>query len=64
MGTRRIDTIKGPNGEVDVIYDSVNAEFVCKLRGKPVADYYTDDRDDAIGTAKLMAGQEPDIRYQ
>ena len=51
-----IDKITGPNGTVRVLWSSEDREFICKLVGKPDADYFTDDETDAKRTAELMAG--------
>ena len=34
--------------------DNETLEFVVKLVGAPLADYFTTDKDDALGTAELM----------
>lgn len=44
-------------GRVKVYRNAPMQEYVCKLPGRPEADYFTDDRDDAMATARAMDEQ-------
>lgn len=61
---KRIHTEQHGERIVHVEYNDSFDEYRCRLfvygESRPQADYFTDDRDDAIGTAKLMAkAQQP-----
>lgn len=43
------------NGSRTVKVYKTELEYEVRLAGRPQATYYTDDYDDAVGTAKLMA---------
>jgi hypothetical protein len=54
---RKITSIQNPTNQekVATIYRDPDAgEFVVVLKGRPAADYFTSDREDAEGTAKRM----------
>lgn len=55
-------TFNGSTGMTKIFWDTEWEEYRVKLwaggKRKPLADYHTDDRQDAIDTAKLMV-EEP-----
>lgn len=62
MTRRLIETIEGPPGlknQVRVMFDIDWNEYICCLfhDGKHIepADAYTDDKEDALATARLMS---------
>jgi hypothetical protein len=59
MTFRKIETITRPGVEVVVGYDASVREYRCRLieNGKPQepADYFTNDKADAMATAEMMA---------
>lgn len=46
------------NTDVKVYRDAEYDEYVVKVKGKPAASYHTDDKQDAINTANLIAASE------
>lgn len=55
MGKRRLVTWEGSANQRALIYrDPEWNEYVVKLPGKPEADYFTDDFEDARATARAM----------
>jgi hypothetical protein len=57
MARRKISRVVNPSNseKVATIYRDPDAgEFVVVLKGRPAADYFTPDRDDAEGTARKM----------
>lgn len=56
MAQRKLKTFEHDGKSVGVYKDSETGEFVAKLKGRPQADYFTNDLDDAVGTAKKMVG--------
>lgn len=59
MTYRKIATVTRPRVEVVVAYDASVREYRCRIVAdktqNPDADYFTNDKDDALATAKLMA---------
>lgn len=59
MARKLITSVHDRNRTVKVYYDSNYDEYVARLYMDGAlyapADYFTDDRDDAIETARLMA---------
>jgi len=59
MTYRKIATVNRPRVEVVVAYDASVREYRCRIVAdkaqQPDADYFTNDKDDALATAKLMA---------
>lgn len=58
---RLVETITGPKGTVRIYYESHSKEYLCIYRKSPESQgntYYTDDKQDAITTAKFMTGAE------
>lgn len=53
---RLIRTFSNEKAEVKIYKD--DGEFICKLSGNPAADYFTDDWQDAEGTAKHMLAEQ------
>jgi len=53
---RLIRTFSNDKAEVKIYKD--DGEFVCRLTGNPAADYFTDDWQDAEGTAKHMLAEQ------
>lgn len=56
---RLIQTISGTAGTAKAYRDSENGEYVVRFTGRdgarrPDADYFTDDKSDALGTARAM----------
>ena len=51
---RLISTIGIADPVGKVYYRSEDREFVCRVPGRPEADYFTDDKDDAMHTAWAM----------
>ncbi len=45
---------KQVSDKATVYWDAEWQEYIVKLKGNPNADYYTDDKADAYGTAKEM----------
>ena len=46
------------NADVKVYRDAEWDEYVVKVKGKPEASYHTDDKQDALATANIMAASE------
>ncbi|MGC3025850.1 hypothetical protein ACPUER_11970 [Burkholderia sp. DN3021] len=55
MARKLIRTLEGDLQTVKVYRDSEWNEYVVCVVGNPDADYFTNDRADAIATAELMA---------
>jgi len=53
---KRITTYLGPKVNVTVWYSADLEEYEVRVAGKPNATYYTDDKDDAMATARTLAG--------
>ena len=51
---RLIHTVRSLRSVVKVYRDTETCEFRCVLDGNPDATYYTDDKEDALGTAECM----------
>jgi len=51
---RHIETIELQGHICKIMYDPRHGEYVARLNGNSATDYFTDDRDDAIGTARHM----------
>lgn len=63
MAYRKTATLTGWHGTVTVARDAALAEYRVRLvradgAPAPECDYFTDDRGDAMGTARAMAGPE------
>lgn len=56
MPRRKIETVRREGQEATVYRDREWDEYVVKLKGRPSADYFTGDREDAIATARKMVG--------
>ncbi len=52
---RKIYEVTGPAGTVKVYWNPEWQEYIGKLSTNPRADYFTDDKQDAMGTADCMA---------
>lgn len=46
------------NADVKVYRDTEYDEYVVKVKGKPNASYHTDDKQDALTTADIIAASE------
>lgn len=46
------------NADVKVYRDAEYDEYVVKVKGKHNASYYTNDKQDALDTANLIAAEE------
>jgi hypothetical protein len=53
---RTIATVTGPKGSATVRHDREWGEYVVTFHGNARAGYHTDDREDAIGTARVGCG--------
>jgi hypothetical protein len=42
-------------GDVRIYRDSEYNEYIVGIKGQPAADYFTNDKDDALATAKVIA---------
>jgi hypothetical protein len=57
---RKIATVTGMEEAVAVYYDADWEEYTVRIVGAaPNTAYHTDDREDAMSTARFLAGQEP-----
>jgi len=54
MARRLIHTVKGPR-TVKVYWDPEWREYIARIPGRPEADSFTPDKDDALNTAKAMS---------
>lgn len=54
---RHIETIELQGHTCKVMFNPHYGEYVVRLNGNAKTDYFTDDKDDAIGTAKMMLSQ-------
>lgn len=59
MANRKIAEFTGTRGTAKVYRDVEWHEYVVKLSGAPKADYHTSDKEDALETARRMAGFDP-----
>lgn len=60
MARKLIKTIVGNKCTVKVYFDVEYHEYVGRVEGDKNgdSDYFTDDREDALGTARIIAGPE------
>ena len=60
----KIHEVTGTAGTVKVYWDAEWEQYIGKLSTNPMADFYTDDKHDAIDTAKCMANldQQYEVR--
>lgn len=56
MARRKIQAFTNGDRSATVYKDTEWGEYVVKLKGAPNADYHTDDKTDAVGSAKKMVG--------
>lgn len=57
MAVRLIQKIHGHDETVNVYYDTKWCEYRVRVVGASVSStYHTDDREDAIATARMLAG--------
>ncbi len=58
MSIRLVATVTGHDETVKVYLDADWQKYRVRIVGAPaVATYYTDDKDDAMATARVLAGQ-------
>lgn len=58
MSLRRIKTPSLCTDLVKVYFDSDVQEYIVKIKGKPEADYFTNDKSDALSTAQYIRNNE------
>jgi hypothetical protein len=64
VANRRIAYVTNGEEQARVYYNPQDKEYVVKLKGRPNADYFTDDKMDAVKTAFGMVGLDPRLGYE